>query len=107
MSYDVCLGMDYLNTLKYIHRDLAARNVLVDASFLCKISDFGMSRNVRGGLSVTCDNAHQHDCTCTQSVYERASVCVRVRVHVRVFLPPSLSFHSSSSLSLYVRLRPG
>jgi serine/threonine protein kinase len=42
MAYDVCLGMEYLSKLRFVHRDLAARNVLVDANYLCKVSDFGM-----------------------------------------------------------------
>ena len=31
-----------------IHRDLAARNVLVGEGEKCKITDFGMARNVQG-----------------------------------------------------------
>ena len=47
IAYDVCLGMEYLSQLRFVHRDLAARNVLVDANYLCKVSDFGMSKHVK------------------------------------------------------------
>lgn len=46
-AYCVARGMDYISNKSIIHRDLAARNVLVDHNKLCKIADFGMSRNVR------------------------------------------------------------
>ena len=33
--------------LQIIHRDLAARNVLVGEGEVCKITDFGMARDVQ------------------------------------------------------------
>jgi hypothetical protein len=42
----ICLGMTYLSGKGFIHRDLAARNVLISKDKICKIADFGMSRNL-------------------------------------------------------------
>ncbi|XP_022089698.1 fibroblast growth factor receptor 3-like isoform X1 [Acanthaster planci] len=43
---DVADGMTFLASQKCIHRDLAARNVLVDDNMVCKVSDFGLARDV-------------------------------------------------------------
>ena len=38
--------MEYLAAKKVIHRDLAARNILVSDMNVCKVADFGFSRDV-------------------------------------------------------------
>ncbi|XP_019730793.1 tyrosine-protein kinase JAK2 isoform X1 [Hippocampus comes] len=42
----ICKGMAYLQTLRYVHRDLAARNILVASESLVKIADFGLTKIV-------------------------------------------------------------
>ena len=41
-------GLDYLSKKRFVHRDIATRNCLVDSHFVCKIADFGLSRDVYG-----------------------------------------------------------
>ncbi|RXM36478.1 Tyrosine-protein kinase JAK1 [Acipenser ruthenus] len=43
----ICRGMDYLGSLKYVHRDLAARNVLVENENIVKIGDFGLTKTIQ------------------------------------------------------------
>ncbi|XP_074490739.1 tyrosine-protein kinase JAK2 isoform X2 [Sebastes fasciatus] len=40
----ICMGMEYLQNLRYVHRDLAARNILVASESLVKIADFGLTK---------------------------------------------------------------
>ena len=44
--YQVALGMVALHARGVLHRDLAARNVLVGVDLVCKVADYGLSREV-------------------------------------------------------------
>ncbi|XP_068685513.1 uncharacterized protein [Montipora foliosa] len=46
ISWQIADGMSYLSSRNIIHRDLAARNVLVGEGETCKVTDFGMARDV-------------------------------------------------------------
>ncbi|XP_076320575.1 ephrin type-A receptor 4-like isoform X2 [Tachypleus tridentatus] len=46
MLRGIAAGMQYLSDINYVHRDLAARNVLVNKKLICKIADFGLSREI-------------------------------------------------------------
>ncbi|CAH3028068.1 unnamed protein product [Porites evermanni] len=43
---DIARGMEYIASHQLIHRDLAARNVLLGDKLRCKITDFGMARDL-------------------------------------------------------------
>ncbi|XP_061881048.1 tyrosine-protein kinase JAK2 [Entelurus aequoreus] len=40
----ICKGMGYLSSKRYIHRDLATRNILVESELRVKIGDFGLTK---------------------------------------------------------------
>lgn len=46
MMRGIAFGMQYLAEINFVHRDLAARNVLVNRQLVCKIADFGLTRDV-------------------------------------------------------------
>lgn len=44
-GHEIALAMKFLEDNRLLHRDLAARNVLLTEVNVCKLSDFGLSRN--------------------------------------------------------------
>ncbi|XP_068753386.1 ephrin type-A receptor 7-like isoform X3 [Montipora capricornis] len=50
-------GMSYLASVRVVHRDLAARNILVGENKVCKISDFGLARDVNADIYVRTSQA--------------------------------------------------
>ncbi|XP_077979609.1 fibroblast growth factor receptor 3-like [Glandiceps talaboti] len=51
-AWQISKGMRFLESVKVIHRDLATRNVLLDEHKMCKISDFGLARDVSASGSM-------------------------------------------------------
>ncbi|XP_072104469.1 non-receptor tyrosine-protein kinase TYK2 [Mobula birostris] len=45
-AQQICQGMSYLQSQRYVHRDLAARNVLVENENVVKIGDFGLAKAI-------------------------------------------------------------
>ncbi|XP_061656413.1 tyrosine-protein kinase JAK2a isoform X1 [Syngnathoides biaculeatus] len=43
-ALQICKGMDYLASKRYVHRDLATRNILVESDLRVKIGDFGLTK---------------------------------------------------------------
>ncbi|XP_077979384.1 uncharacterized protein LOC144434773 isoform X3 [Glandiceps talaboti] len=51
-AWQISKGMRFLESVKVIHCDLATRNVLLDGNKMCKISDFGLARDVSASGSM-------------------------------------------------------
>ena len=50
---EILQGLDYLHSNKILHRDIKGQNILVDFAGVCKLSDFGCSKELYGEIAST------------------------------------------------------
>ncbi|XP_055346326.1 tyrosine kinase receptor Cad96Ca-like isoform X2 [Paramacrobiotus metropolitanus] len=78
-AYQVACGMHHISSQYLVHRDLAARNILLTEDLVCKVSDFGLARDI----------SDKH-------IYERKS---EGRLPIRWMAPESIADNVFSSQS--------
>ena len=51
--WDVALALEYAHAQGIVHRDLKPDNILIERPCVCKVSDFGLAKNLDLGMSLT------------------------------------------------------
>ncbi|CAH3158960.1 unnamed protein product [Pocillopora meandrina] len=86
-AWQIADGMSYLSSKSIIHRDLAARNVLVGQKETCKVTDFGMARDVQ-----------------QENIYERKTKVIKKEVSLVIFRNHCCNINSHTYLSIILNV---
>ena len=104
---EIAEGMAFIERRNYIHRDLRAANILVSASLVCKIADFGLARVIEDNEYTAregrgwCQERHGArwggSCvlsvrTCESAINKNAKVCPSISYVVLSWRGSILSF---------------
>ncbi|XP_076967897.1 tyrosine-protein kinase HCK isoform X3 [Tamandua tetradactyla] len=110
-SAQIAEGMAFIEQRNYIHRDLRAANILVSASLVCKIADFGLARIIEDNeytaregakfpIKWTAPEAINFGCfTIKSDIWSFGILLMEIVTYGRIPYPASGGWKSCTSLS--------